>query len=333
MKVYLLLCVSLLIMSCSKNKEENDRSVQYLTELVMTKMENNGNYSASKSTINQNTNNINSESRNALIKESQEDFSVCSVAKCKFQFRADYKEFLQLKYFFRIEIVYYSDVKGYYYFTYNPKSRKFDLQVRVGFKTVKYENQIFETNIDIETQSGIISAKGGTNKINWTYLLPSLPTLPVTRIGNQILICTQDGTVISLSSITGKKNWTFLSPGSILIEPILYNDRIIIFDDSGNMFWLDPDTGSLRHKYLLEEMPVPSPILRNTTLIIANSRGYLHAIKMTDASSSWRDHSLMGTVDRMNDSDGGFIVHGANSALFSYHNGAKQKILGNIAAE
>jgi len=30
---------------------------------------------------------------------------------------------------------------------------------------------------------------------------------------------------------------------------------------------------------------------------------------MADASASWRDHSLMGTVDRMNDSDGGFIVH------------------------
>ncbi len=327
MKIFLFLIAFLLTISCSKNKEENDKSVLYLTELVTSNLANKESYSSSKSTMTQNINRMNNESKNALVKESQEDFSVCSVGKCKFQFRADYKEFLQLKYFFRMEILYFSDLKGYYYYTYNPKSRKFDLQVRVGFKTVKYENQIFETNIDIETQSGIISAKGGANKINWTYLLPSLPTLPVTRIGNQVLICTQDGTVISLSSITGKKNWTFLSPGSILIEPILYNNRIIVFDDSGNMFWLDPDTGSLRNRYLLEEMPVPSPILRNTNLIVANSRGYLHAIRMADASASWRDHSLMGSVDSMNDSDGGFIVNGVNSALFSYHNGAKQKIL------
>jgi outer membrane protein assembly factor BamB len=323
----------LLIISCSRNKEENDKSVLYLTELVTSNLANNNSYPSSKPTTTQNINIRNSESKNTLIKESQVDFSICSVGKCKFQFRADYKEFLQLKYYFRIEIVYYSDLKGYYYYTYNPKSRKFDLQVRVGFKTVKYENQTFETNIDIETQSGIISAKGGANKINWTYLLPSLPTLPVTRIGNQILICTQDGTVISLNPITGTKNWMFLSPGSILIEPMLYNDRIIVFDDSGNMFWLDPDTGSLRNRYLLEEMPVPSPVLRNNNLIVANSRGYLHAIRMADASASWRDHSLMGAVERMNDSDGGFIVHGANSALFSYHNGAKQKILGRTIQE
>ncbi len=333
MKVYLLLCVSLLIVSCSKNREENDKSVLYLTELVTSNLANNESYSSSKSTMTQSINNLNNESKNALVKESQEDASVCSVAKCKFQFRPDYKEFLQLKYFFRIEIVYYSDLKGYYYFTYNPKSRKFDLQVRVGFKALKFENQIFETNIDIETQSGIISARGAANKKNWTYLLPSLPTLPVTRIGNQILVCTQDGTVISLNLVTGTKNWMFLSPGSILIEPILYSDRILVFDDSGNMFWLDPDTGSLRNKYILEEMPVPSPILRNNTLIVANSRGYLHGIRMTDALASWRDHSLMGTVERMNDSDGGFIVHGANSALFSYHNGAKQKILGRLVPE
>lgn len=139
--------------------------------------------------------------------------------------------------------------------------------------------------------------------------------------------------MISLNLITGTKNWMFLSPGSILIEPMLYNDRIILFDDRGNMFWLDPDTGSLRHKYLLEEMPVPSPILRGDNLIATNSRGYLHAIRMADASASWRDHSLMGTVDRMNDSDGGFIVHGANSALFSYHNGAKQKIFSRLTPE
>lgn len=139
--------------------------------------------------------------------------------------------------------------------------------------------------------------------------------------------------MISLNLITGTKNWMFLNPGSILIEPMLYNDRIILFDDSGNMFWLDSGTGSLRHKYLLEEMPVPSPILRGDNLIATNSCGYLHAVRMADASASWRDHSLTGTVDRMNDSDGGFIVHGANSALFSYDNGAKQKIFSRLTPE
>ena len=331
MKFYLLLTICTILISCSGNKETNDKAVLYLTELVMAKQEDNPNKPLSSlSTRNKIMNQM---GMDGSQKEPEENSSDCSNLKCKFQFRLDYKQFLQLKYHYKKEIVYYSDLNGYYYFTFNPKNQKFDLQVRVNFKPLSFEGQIFETNIDLETQTAIYSRAGG-NKKNWTYLLPSLPTLPVVRIGNQLLICTQDGVITSLNLVTGQRNWFFLSPGAILIQPVNYNNRIIVFDDSGNMFWLDADTGSLRHKYLLEEMPVPSPVLKNNILLVANTRGYLHAIRMSDATSTWRDHSLMGTVESINDSESGFIVHGnASSALFSYHNGSKQKVLARNTQE
>lgn len=330
MKIYIKIFSIIIIFGCSSNKEDNDKSVLLLTELVVNSQEGNKD---NKLSIVQDRNTL--DYRNSSFKpvESNDDLSDCTNVKCKFQFRTDYKQFLELKYFYKREIVYFSDMLGYYYFTYNPKSHKFDIKVRASFKPVKYEKQVFETSIDIESQSGIISAKGGPAKIHWTFLLPALPTLPVIRSGNQLLVCTQDGVVTSLNLNTGKQNWKFFSPGSILIQPITFNNRIIIFDDSGNIFWLDSDTGSLRHKYLLEEMPIPSPILKNNILIVANTRGYLHAIRMGDATSTWRDHSLIGTVETMNDSESGFIVHGNSSALFSYHNGSKQRVLARTIQE
>ena len=254
----------------------------------------------------------------------------CTEAKCSFPFRKDYKEFLQLKYDHQREIQYYSDADGYYYLRFNPSARssnRFDLKTKVSFKTLRAAGLRYTLVIDEENQSSSVVARTAKGKNVWTVLLSSVPTLSLLRTGNQILVCTQEGKITSLNLHTGKQNWFFMTPGAVLIQPAVYHHFIIIFDDSGNIFWLDKLTGSLRHKYLLEEMPVRSPILKEGILVLSTPRGYIHGIKALEAFPAWRDHSLMGTIEAMNDTENGFILEGSSIVLFNFQTGAKQKFL------
>ncbi|HMV79793.1 MAG TPA: PQQ-binding-like beta-propeller repeat protein [Leptospiraceae bacterium] len=254
----------------------------------------------------------------------------CTDLKCSFPFRKDYREFLQMKYDHQREIHYDSDADGYYYLRFNPSaksSNRFDLKTRVTFKTLRAAGIRYSLLIDEENQSSSVVARKEKGKTVWTHLLSSVPTLSPMRSGNQIFICTQDGKITSLNMHTGIQNWFFMTPGAVLIRPAAYNHFIIIFDDSGNIFWLDKNTGSLRHKYFLEEMPVISPVLKEGILVLSTPRGYIHGIKAMEAFPAWRDHSLMGRIEALYDSDDGFVLEGSSIVLFNFQTGAKQKFL------
>lgn len=254
----------------------------------------------------------------------------CTDAKCSFPFRKDYREFLDLKYGHQREIHYYSDADGYYYLRFNPSARssnRFDLKTRVSLKTLRAAGLRFTLVIDEENQSSSVVARTAKGKTLWTHLLSSVPTLSLLRSGNQIFVCTQEGKITSLNLHTGKQNWFFMTPGAVLIQPAVYHHFIIIFDDSGNIFWLDKMTGSLRHKYLLEEMPVRTPILKDRILVLSTPRGYIHGIKALEGFPEWRDHSLMGSIEAMYDTEDGFVLDGSSIVLFNFQTGAKQKFL------
>ncbi len=254
----------------------------------------------------------------------------CTDAKCSFPFRKDYREFLDLKYGHQREIHYYSDADGYYYLRFNPSARssnRFDLKTKVSFKTLRAAGLRYTLVIDEENQSSSVVARTAKGKTVWTHLLSSVPTLSLMRSGNQIFVCTQEGKITSLNLHTGKQNWFFMTPGAVLIHPAVYHHFIIIFDDSGNIFWLDKLTGSLRHKYLLEEMPVRAPILKDGILVLSTPRGYIHGIKAQDACPAWKDHSLIGRIEAVYDTENGFILEGSSIVLFNFQTGAKQKFL------
>lgn len=270
------------------------------------------------------------ENKSAYEKQEDSPSIDCTDTKCSFPFRKDYREFLQLKYGHQREIHYYSDIQGYYYLRFNPSSKskdRFDLKTRVSLKSVQVGGLRIETVIDEENQASALIAKSGKGKTAWTYLLPSVPALSVSRYDDQILVYTQDGKITSLHFRTGKQNWFFMTPGAVLIQPAVYNIFIIIFDDSGNIFWLDKNTGSLRYKYLLEEMPVRSPVLKDGILALSTPRGYIHGINAMTGWPVWRDHSLMGSIEALYDTENGFVLEGSSIVLFNFQTGAKQKFL------
>jgi hypothetical protein len=258
---------------------------------------------------------------------------------CQIPFRADYQEYLDLKYNHKRKLIYKMDNNGYYYYTYNPKRGKdtaFDLMIRVYFNQVVIGNTIVDIGIDTATQSGqVYTTNSGSEKQNWKYLIPETPTLSPIVNGGQVFVVADHpvdgGKLYSINAKTGKLEWFFLTPGAILMYPVLYEKSIILVDDSGNIFWVDRETGLMQFKYIMEEFPVTNPILKDKILYFAGRRGHIYAIKLYDATTVWKDLSLIGDVTKMLPQNKGFLLHGANHYwLFNYINGAKQDKIDNF---
>ncbi|HXO29901.1 MAG TPA: PQQ-binding-like beta-propeller repeat protein [Thermoanaerobaculia bacterium] len=137
---------------------------------------------------------------------------------------------------------------------------------------------------DVEPQGCVYAFSRQTGDVHWKEPLAGGAMSDVVRHGNEVLVVSMRGDVVSLDLATGRRNWTFdkaprtpageRPPGS----PALSGDRLFFAARTGEIYALDVASGRLIWKRDLGTDLNTSMTLSGDALYIGGTKGHIYRL-------------------------------------------------------
>ncbi len=141
------------------------------------------------------------------------------------------------------------------------------------------------------------------------------------HLGNNLIVLTRHGYMVSIRSQVGTIRWTIKIPGTAgsISQPKPFAKGQFMLLVSGHMLILDSRTGSIIHNKSLHLAPGTSPIMKDNTVLIGSLHNRMYAL-----SANWPPRQLWFQLDR-GDSfvtdpavvDGSVVFGSRNGIIFS----------------